>query len=125
MGCNDLCVGLEPANQMRGLFGGDVPVVNLRRYRGHGCSDVVHAVDAWQLQIKWATAALWQKAVKTVLEAANISLLRKLDHSPAERFGVAGDQLFDQSGDTIFRSWGSPGISGLEGTTADLRPLLP
>src|SRR5262249_38190863 len=76
------------------------------------------------LQIKWATATLWQKAVETVLEAANISLLRKLDHFLAERFGVAGNHLFDQSGGTIFRPRGSPGISGLEGTTADLRPLV-
>ena len=124
MGCNDFRVGLEPVNQMRGLFSGDIPIVNRRRYRGHGCSDVAHVVDAWQLQIKWATAAFWQEAVETVLEAANIPFLRKLDHFPAERFGVAGDQLFDQSGDTIFRSWGSPGISGPEGTTADFRPLL-
>jgi hypothetical protein len=66
----------------------------------------------------------WQQAVETVHQAANVSLLRKLDHFPAERFGIAGDQLFDQSGRNIFRSWGSTGISGLEGTTADLRPLL-
>jgi len=104
MGCNDFRVGLEQVNQMRYLFSGDSPIVNRRRYRGHGCSDVAHVVDAWQLQIKWATAALWQKAVETVLEAANISLLRKFDHFLAERFGVTGDQLFDQSGDTIFRS---------------------
>ena len=65
MGCNDFRVGLEQVNQMRDLFSGDSPIVNRRRYRGHGCSDVVHAVDAWQLQIKWATAALWQKAAKS------------------------------------------------------------
>ena len=124
MGCNDFRVGLEQVNQMRDLFSGDSPIVNRRRYRGHGCSDVVHAVDVWQLQIKWATAAFWQKAVETVLEAPNISLLRKSDHFPNERFGVAADQLFDHSGGMIFRSWGSPGIPGLKGTTTDFRPLL-
>jgi hypothetical protein len=111
-------------NEMRGLFSGDISIVNRPRYRGHISLDVVHAVNAGQLQIKRATAAFWQKAIETILEASHIALLRKRDHFVAEFLGIAGEQLFDQSGDTIFRSWRSPGISGPEGTTADLRPLL-
>jgi hypothetical protein len=43
-------------NEMRGLFSGHISIVNRPRYRGHISLDVVHAVNAGQLQIKRATA---------------------------------------------------------------------
>jgi hypothetical protein len=59
-------------------------------------------LDGRQLQIQWSTAALWPEAVKAIFQAASIALLSEFEHFAVELFGVALDQLFDQSRRFIF-----------------------